>query len=157
MFTKLRNKFLILNMAMTSTVMIIAFAAIYIVSYNNVNSEIATRLNQQAVMQSVIIEGTELPDDTENSKPKAFNRRFSPDDSYSFIIQVDGNGEILEIDSPFNLNEETYKKATDIAWSNKKSSSAITLEGKEWRYAISKMKKQVIQGNGHSYTVWEKK
>ena len=156
MFTKLRNKFLILNMAMTSTVMIIAFAAIYIVSYNNVNSEIAKRLNPQAGIQTVI-EGTEMFDDAENNKSKALNRRFSPDDSYSFIIQVDGNGEILEIDSPFNLNEETYKKATDIAWSNKKSSSAITLEGKQWRYAIAQMKKQVIQGNGQSYTVAENK
>lgn len=100
MFTKLRNKFLILNMAMTSTVMIIAFAAIYIVSYNNVNSEIAKRLNPQAGIQTVI-EGTEMFDDAENNKSKALNRRFSPDDSYSFIIQVDGNGEILEIDSPF--------------------------------------------------------
>jgi len=35
MFTKLRNKFLILNMSMTSTVMIAAFAVIYIISYNN--------------------------------------------------------------------------------------------------------------------------
>ena len=50
-------------------------------------------------MQTVI-EGTELPDDTENSKPKTLNRRFSPDDTYSFSIYVDGNGEILEIDSP---------------------------------------------------------
>lgn len=113
MFTKLRNKFLILNMSMTSTVMITAFAVIYIISYNNVNSEITKKLNLQAGMQTVI-EGTELPDDTENSKPKTLNRRFSPDDTYSFSIYVDGNGEILEIDSPFNMPEETYNKAADF-------------------------------------------
>lgn len=143
-------------MFMISAVMITAFAVIYIISYNNINSEIATKLNPQAGMQT-IIEGTELPDDAENSKSKALNRRFSPDDIYSFIIQVDGNGEILEIDSPFNMNEETYKKAANIAWSNKKSKSAITLEGKQWKYAIAQMNKQVIQGSGQSYTIAENK
>lgn len=143
-------------MSMTSTVMITAFAVIYIISYNNVNSEITKKLNLQAGMQTVI-EGTELPDDTENSKPKTLNRRFSPDDTYSFSIYVDGNGEILEIDSPFNMPEETYNKAADIAWNNKKNSSTITLEGKQWEYAIAQMKKQVIQRNGQSYTVAENK
>lgn len=134
-------------MSMTSTVMITAFAVIYIISYNNVNSEITKKLNLQAGMQTVI-EGTELPDDTENSKPKTLNRRFSPDDTYSFSIYVDGNGEILEIDSPFNMPEETYNKAADIAWNNKKNSSTITLEGKQWEYAIAQMKKRLFKGMG---------
>ncbi|MGE5614456.1 MAG: sensor histidine kinase [Bacillota bacterium] len=156
MFAKLRNKFLILNMSVTSTVMAAAFAVIYIISYNNINSEIAKKLNPQAGVQTVI-KGTELPDDTENSRPKTLNRRVSPDYSYSFIIQVDGNGRILEIDSPFNMHEETYSKAAEIAWNNKESSSAITLEGKQWKYAIAQMKKQVIQENGQSYTAAENK
>ncbi|AST58426.1 histidine kinase [Thermoanaerobacterium thermosaccharolyticum] len=156
MFKKLRNKFLILNMSMTSSVMMIAFAVIYIISYNNINSEIAKKLSPQAGMQTVI-ERRELPDDTENSKSKVHNRRFSLDDPYSFFIQVDGNGKILEIDSPFHMNEESYKKAADIAWSNKKSSSIVTLEGKQWKYVTTQMKKQVIQGNVQSYTIAENK
>jgi len=156
MFTKLRNKFLILNMSMTSAVMVIAFAVIYIISYNNIHSEIAKKLNPQAGMQ-MVIEGTELPDDAESRKPKTLNRRLSPDNAYSFIIQVDENGKILEIDSPFEMHEETYYKAANMAWSNPKNSSTITLEGKQWKYAINQMKKQVIQGNGPSYTVAENK
>ncbi|OXT07385.1 two-component sensor histidine kinase [Thermoanaerobacterium thermosaccharolyticum] len=156
MFRKLRNKFLILNMSITSSVMMIAFAVIYIISYNNINSEIAKKLSPQAGMQTVI-EGRELPDDTESSKSKVHNRRFSPDDPYSFNIQVDGNGKILEIDSPFHMDEESYKKAADIAWRNKRSSSIVTLEGKQWKYVTTQMKKQVIQGNGQSYTIAENK
>ena len=156
MFTKLRNRFLILNMSMTSTVMIIAFAVIYIISYNNIKSEIAKKLNPQVGIQTVI-EGTELPDDEENGKSKAINRRVSLDNAYSFIILVDGNGNILEIDSPFNMNEETYKKAADIAWNNRESSSTITLEEKQWKYTIVQMKKQVIKGDGQSYIVGEDK
>ena len=156
MFTKLRNKFLILNMSMTSAVMIAAFAVIYIISYNNVNSEIAKKLNPQDGIQTVI-EGTGLHDDIEDSESKTLNRRFSSDDTYSFSIQVDGNGRILEIDSPLNMPEETYNKAAEIAWSNRKNNSTIALEGKQWKYSIAQMKKQVIQGDGQSYTVAENK
>ncbi|NLU53306.1 MAG: cell wall metabolism sensor histidine kinase WalK [Clostridiaceae bacterium] len=156
MFKKLRNKFLILNMSMTSAVMIAAFAVIYIISYNNINSEIAKKLNPQAGMQTVI-EGAGVPDELKNSKPKTLNRRFSPDGTYSFIIQVDGNGRIIEIDSPFDLPEETYNKAAEIAWNNKQSSSVVTLEGKQWRYAVNQINKHVIQENGQSFTVEENK
>lgn len=156
MFTKLRNKFLILNMSITSAVMIAAFAAIYIISFNYINTEIAKKLNPQAGIQ-IVVEGAELPDDAENVKPKTLNRRVSPDYSDSFIIHVDGNGEILEIDSPFKLHEETYKEAAAIAWGNKNNGSVITLEGKQWKYAIAQIKKQVIQENEQSYTVAENK
>lgn len=154
MFKKLRNRFLILNMSITSIVMAIAFAAIYIISNNNINSEISKKLNPQVGMQTVMM-GTESPDSTEDNKPKTLNRRVSPDYSDSFIIRVDERGKILEIDSPFDMNDETYKKAADIAWTNKNISSTITLEGRQWRYAISRMEKQVIQENGRSYTVAE--
>lgn len=175
MFTKLRNKFLVLNMSMTSAVMAAAFAAIYIISYNNMNSEITKKLNPQAEMQTVIIEGAEVPDETENSnsgveiyilpsepqhfdnpengKAEALNRRSLQEDNYSFIIQVDGNGEVLNIDSPFHMHEETYSKAADIAWNNKENSSTITLEDKQWRYTIVQTEKQVIQRHGKSFTV----
>jgi len=154
MFKKLRNRFLILNMSITSIVMAIAFAAIYIISNNNINSEISKKLNPQVGMKTVMM-GTESPDSTEDNKPKTLNRRVSPDYSDSFIIRVDERGKILEIDSPFDMNDETYKKATDIAWTTKNINSAITLEGRQWRYAISRMEKQVIQENGRSYTVAE--
>ena len=156
MFKKLRNKLLILNMSMTSAVMIAAFTVIYIISYNNVNKEIAKRLDPQAGMLTVI-EGTELPDDAKNSESKTLNRRFSSDDTYTFSIQVDEKGRILEIDAPLNMPEEAYNKAADIAWSNKNNSTTITLEGRQWKYAIAQIKKQVIQEDGRSYTVTENK
>lgn len=143
-------------MTMTSAVMITAFLVIYIISYNNIHSEIAKKLNPQFGVQTVI-EGTELHVDTENSKSKTLYRRFSQDDTYSFIVQVDENGEILDIDSPFNMLDETYKEAVEIALSNKDNNSTITLEGKQWRYSINPMKKQVIQENGQTYTIADDK
>ena len=70
------------------------------------------------------------------------------DGSLSFNIEVDENGKVLNIDSFIDIPEEAYYKAAKTAWSNKKSNSAITLEGKQWRYAIAQMSKHVIQENG---------
>lgn len=44
MFTKLRNRFLILNMVIISITMFISFATIYFITYKNVNNEINTNL-----------------------------------------------------------------------------------------------------------------
>lgn len=159
MFKKLRNRFLILNMSMTSTVMIIAFAVIYIISFNNTNAEIEQKLKPQTGVQTVI-EGTELIEDkidAENKNPQVLNRKFSPNGTYSFMIRVNGNGDILEIDSPFALHEETYNKAVGIAWNNRNNKSTITLEGKQWKYTITQMKTHVIHENGQSYTISEDK
>ena len=46
MFTKLRNRFLVLNMVIISITMLIAFASIYIITYNNVNNEINMSLRR---------------------------------------------------------------------------------------------------------------
>lgn len=176
MFTKLRNKFLLLNMSIISSVMVAAFAAIYIISYSNMNSDIDKQF-PQTEMRSLILEGNEGPEETENSNSKVeiyilpsesnymteiensesegLNRRYLQDGSYSFSIEVDTNGEILNIDSPFNMKKETYIKAAEYAWNNKDKSSIITLEGKSWKYAIVQMQKQVIQRHGDSYTLPE--
>ncbi len=46
MFTKLRNRFLILNMAIISITMLISFASIYFITYKNVNNEINVNLRR---------------------------------------------------------------------------------------------------------------
>lgn len=152
MFTKLRNKFLILNMSITSLVMIAAFAIIYIITYSNIHSEIENRLNPQSGMQ-ISIEETGLPDDTEK---RGFStaQHFSSGDPLLFNIEVDAKGKILRIDpNPFiDMPDEAYYKAAETAWTNKKNNSTITLEGKQWQYSIAPISMQVIQENGQQYT-----
>lgn len=149
MFKKLRNKFLILNMSITSIVMIAAFATIYFITYGNTQLENQNKLNSPSDMQ-IMIRGIDLPKDTE--KVGTLNRKFSTGDSQLFIIEVDADGKILNINSYIEMPEVAYYKAAQTAWSNKKTNSTVTLEGKQWQYVITQISKQVITGNGQQYT-----
>lgn len=154
MFTKLRNKFLILNMSITSTVMITAFAIIYFITYSNIHSEIQNKLSSRSEMQ-IAIRGTDLPNDTE--KGRAIVQKISLDDLLSFNIEVDPDGKILKINSFIDMPDEAYYRAAEIAWSNKKNNSIITIEGKQWQYVINQMGKHVILRNGQQYAAAESK
>lgn len=156
MFTKLRNKFLILNMSITSLVMIAAFATIYFITYSNIHSEIKNKLNSRSEMQ-VTIEGTDQPDDTKEEGGMTTDQNFSSDGPLSFIIEVDPEGKVLKIDSFVDWPEEAYYKAAEAAWSNKESNASITFEDKQWRYAVTQVKKNVVNGNGQQYSVLENK
>ncbi|MFK7696297.1 sensor histidine kinase [Paenibacillus sp. HJGM_3] len=156
MFTKLRNKFLILNMSITSIVMIAAFAIIYFITYSNIHSEIKRKLSSGSQMQ-ITIEGTDLPENTQKGGTISSVQNFSTDGPLSFSIEVDADGKILKVDSFIDMPDEAYSKAAATAWSNKKNNSAITLEGKQWQYAVTRMSKHVILSNGQQYTADENK
>jgi len=174
MFIKLRNKFLILNMSITSVVMIAAFAIIYFITYNNIHSENLKKLNslssgKQITIHSeeqnkldaspsdkpIAITGVGLPADKEKETFSTL-ANFSLGDSLSFNIEVDADGRILGINSFIALPDEAYYKAAETAWSDKKDNSTITLEGKQWQYTITPMLMHVII-SGQPYTSIEGK
>ncbi|MCL5996196.1 MAG: HAMP domain-containing histidine kinase [Chloroflexi bacterium] len=155
MFTKLRNQFLILNMSITSMVMIAAFATIYFITYGSIHSEIQKRLNSRSAVQ-ITTEGTDLPDDREKEATMYTAQNTALDAPLSFDIEVDADGKILRINSIMDMPDEAYYKAAEIAWNNK-NNSTITIEGKQWQYAITQMTTNVIQRNGQQYTVVENK
>ncbi|KIL38635.1 histidine kinase [Gordoniibacillus kamchatkensis] len=147
MFTKLRNKFLILNMSITSMVMIAAFAIIYFISYSNIHSDIRNKLSSGPVTQ-VAIEGNDLSDDAKKGGTMAAVQHVEIGGPPLFHIEVDANGKMVNVDSFIDMPQETYTKAAEIAWSNKKNNSSITIEGKQWQYAIERVSKSVVLGNG---------
>jgi two-component system, OmpR family, sensor histidine kinase CiaH len=150
MFTKLRNKFLFLNMSITSLVMIAAFSIIYFITYTNIHAEIQKKLNPRSEML-IKIEGTGLPDNSEKGLITSTVHKMSPDDSLSFNIEVDAAGKIAKIDSLLEMPDEGYYQAAETAWHNKKNNSPITLEGRQWQYAINPVNKRIILGNGQEY------
>ncbi|MTI55863.1 sensor histidine kinase [Geosporobacter ferrireducens] len=154
MFTKLRNKFLILNMSITSMVMITAFAVIYFITYSNIHSEIQNKLKARSETQ-IRTAGINLLDDME--KGVSIVRRFSLEDLLSFNVEVDPNGRILKIYSFIDMPEEVYYKAVAAAWSSKRNNSTITLEGKQWQYLITQMGRRVILKNGQQYSLMDNK
>ena len=157
MFTKLRNKFLILNMAITSTVMIAAFAIIYFITYSNIHSEIEEKLKLPSQMQITIAGAIEAGTIEESPLTESITKNtgkrvttapgLSLDNTLSFNIEVDAEGRILNINSFIDLSEEAYDKAVEAAWNNKSSNSTITLEDRQWRYNVVPISLQVIQGN----------
>lgn len=154
MFTKLRNKFLILNMIFTSTVMIAAFAIIYFITFSSMNKENLSKLNSQPNFQ-ISIRGTGLLNDMEKGDT-IINKVFTGD-SLSFNIEVGPDGKILKINSFIDMPEEAYYKAAQTAWSNKKNNFPITIEGRKWQYVISQPSNQVIIGNNQKLTTVENK
>ncbi len=157
MFTKLRNKFLVLNMSMISLVMTGAFAIIYVITDNNIQLEIQKKLSSRSEMQLAIKEA-EAPADTERKRSRVvITRNIALDDSLSFTIEVDENGKILQINSSLDIPEEVYYTAAATAWSNLKDYSTITLAVKQWRYTIAPIKKRIrIMGeNDQQITVAE--
>lgn len=155
MFTKLRNKFLILNMSITSIVMIAAFAIIYFITYSNIQSEIQNKLPRSEMQLN--IGGTDLSEGTEKGETMSTVQSFSLDDPLSFNIEVDADGKILTINSFIDMPEEVYYKAKETVWNNKKNNATITFEGKQWQYRITPISINVIQENGQQVTTSENK
>lgn len=133
MLKKMRNKFLILNMSIISVVMIATFVIIYSVFYSNIQSENQNKLLSLPVTHS------------ETSVEQIYNgvsaethvvRNLPSDYSLSFSIEVNEDGEVLDIQSYIDMSDETYYKAAELAWNNQ-DGSTIELDDKMWQYVIS--------------------
>lgn len=144
MFKKLRNRFLLLNMLITSLVMIAAFSIVYLTIYNNTQTEIERKLNN--VTGSFIInEPGKLPipgpgqGAVENDhEPKETYQKVTSEYVPSFVITVDSLGKIIKINSLLDMPEEQYKEAAEIAW-NRKNTTEIKIGGRSWKYKIAPM------------------
>lgn len=131
--------------------MITAFFIIYLITYNNIQSENVNKLNSLSVnspkMEATISVETALP----------LNY------SMSFHIQVDAHGALQKVTSFIDMADETYKQAANLAWQEKKNNSVINLDGKDWMYRISESpvmvridengKMQYSRDDGQTWTV----
>lgn len=142
MFRKLRNKFLFLNMIVTSLVMMIAFGIVYLTTYSNTKADIERRLNN--VSGSFVIYDSEKPVVPGSESSKVVNGRDKINTSHkvtsdytpSFVITVDKTGNVLEINSLIDIPEDEYIEAAYTAW-NQKNSSTINIAERTWIYKIS--------------------
>ncbi|MFC8689626.1 sensor histidine kinase [Brevibacillus porteri] len=135
MFRKLRNKFLIINMSITSLLMIVAFSLIYWITYNNIQTDNHNKLNIQATKSFIretsqgtvtqVLDTTSITDLNSKSTSSILN------------VRVDSNGNMLDryVGDPSLV--DNIQKVTQIAWNNRENSSTVTLEGKQWMYSIT--------------------
>ncbi|MCB5950895.1 HAMP domain-containing histidine kinase [Enterococcus sp. BWT-B8] len=150
MFKKLRNKFLVLNILVTSIVMLTAFCVVYLTTYRNTQSEIEQKLNN--VTGSFTVSESESPEDSgvdssgksvDEKRVTSFNKVTS-DYAPSFILTVDKFGNILEINSLIDISGTQYAEAASIAW-EENNDSAIVIAGRTWRYKIAPLQITHIQ------------
>src|SRR5690625_568215 len=135
MFTRLRNKFLFLNMSITSLVIIVAFVIIYWIIYHHISSDIAEKLNEGAATEMTVY-GDDLFNNGSKDTPYSLSQTLSTSGFSSFALIVDDQGEIVEIHSPVELSVEKYAKIAETVW-KMKGEDRITLNGKQWQYEIT--------------------
>ncbi|WP_150269898.1 sensor histidine kinase [Paenibacillus tepidiphilus] len=151
MFKQLRNRFLIVNLATTSIIMLVAFAAIYIINYIDVRSDIGMDLRR-------VVENYEKPgfggggggdrqpggmgDGIEDGMPPLQDGGRNtigtpPERSVSFMIRTDADWNMTGTpESKFTMDDEFYAEALQEAAAEGRTSGQFTLDGSHWIYEV---------------------
>lgn len=137
MFKKFRNKVLLLNMTITSAVVLSAFTVIYFITYSNISSEIQNKLDQAPGLQVALQDGDKEAISGELSLVNAVAAETANSTYLMFSIVVDTQGNILQKASGINLEPGFYEQAAKIAWDNPDNKADIILGEREWRYSVT--------------------
>ena len=162
MFKKTRNRIMLLNMLMVSSVVLVVFAVIFITSYSRVQSENQMRLSYNMPASFGVRETlTDFFSDRFSVKPSGDSRitvvsevsgtakwftsditmnprRVLPGEGVSFSVLVDPENNIMEIDSWVDLSYEAIEHVTQLAADDIiNSRSNISIDGRIWRAATS--------------------
>jgi signal transduction histidine kinase len=124
MFRKLRNKFLGLNMATTTILVLIIFGVVYFNTHRTITTENRALLNN--VASSFVYH--------DNQKLSKVTSEYVP----SFLMKVNSNGNVLGIDSFIDMPQSLYIKIASTAWS-RGGSSTIYIDNKAWLYKIEEV------------------
>jgi two-component system, OmpR family, sensor histidine kinase CiaH len=130
MFTKLRNRFLILNMVIISFIMLVAFVAIFTITYQNMNREIKMELNNVSKFYS-------KPDKSRVEPRQGL--------SVSFECQTDKQWNMTATDSLFDFDTEFYELAKNKVISASSPSGRFNLDESNWAY--------IVQENDSGYSI----
>ena len=143
MFTKLRNRFLIVNLATISVMMLIAFGSIYTITYRDVQTDIVMDLHR-------ITDSSQKPPG-KLDHPRTFdpanpltptdngpmdNGKFLAERSVSFVIQTDKEWNKTSATSKFEIDSEVYTLALEKAQSMNKDIGQFNLDGSHWAFDV---------------------
>lgn len=136
MFEQLRNRFLMLNMAITTLVMALAFLAVYLVSYGNLQRQTLGRLEKMDSLQVKAVAAPDGPAQGESGAPAIVTHRnmLSPKDEVSFTIVMNGQADALTVSSFVNLPDSAYKSAAAGAANARGGVEMMDIEGRTWAF-----------------------
>lgn len=156
MFKRLRNRFLMMNMVIISIIMLVAFTTIYVITYQNVHRDIDMKLQQVSEFYhkagdgrpggmgpmdnglEVAPEGIEDQAQVEDRSMRRGDKGLTqaPELSVSFALLTDNEGNLLDTDSRFDMEEDFYSEALAQASASPAREGEFTLDGTRWAYTI---------------------
>lgn len=141
MFTKLRNRFLILNLVIISIIMLVAFVSIYTITFRDVQRDIRMELTKVSESYTHDFNEPRRERPGGNMGPGPAEDDFAndispPKRSVSFMLETDQDGNITNRDSRLELDEEFYDLALKEALAKGKTSGQFTLDDSHWTFEI---------------------
>ena len=158
MFKKIRNRIMLLNMAMVSAVVVIAFAVIFVTAYTRERSSNNEKLINYVIPQISVVGGPfrleeSVYFETDGFKASGFTRRIVPDAGLSFSLLVDSEGNLVEINSMVDLPETAYRQAALEAAREDKRDLTVSLEGRTWQYTMSPVTVEFRESSNIAFVV----
>ena len=161
MFRKTRNRIMLLNMAMVSTVVIVAFVVIFLTTYTREQASNRRKLQNDIIPQLSIAAGpinSDFPGGVLHVEPNMFRtagfaRYILPDAGLSFSLLVDSDGALIEVNSMVNLPDAAYRKAAMEATKEGVHTQTVSLEGRTWQYAVNPLTVEFIASGEASLIV----
>jgi signal transduction histidine kinase len=148
MFRKLRNRFLQLIMITISVLMLISFSAIYMITYQNVHSDIEMELHRAAEFGGRI-SGPKggFGDENRMRGLPPVEPRPADDRTASFTILTDDRMNIVRIFSFFDADASFFSSMLEMAQDSGRKEGRLTVEGECWAYVV-----QEAPGGGYRLT-----
>jgi len=138
MFKKTRNRILLLNMLMVSAVVIIAFVAIFTITYTQTKNENHEKLINGNITQFKLSGSVRHAEPIQdNMEISTIATRIAPDAGLSFSLLMDARSNLIDIDSMVDLQTETYEQAAVLVVAAADDTGVLSFEGRQWQYIIS--------------------
>ena len=138
MFTKLRNRFLIINMATISFIMLVAFLSIYFITCQKVRSDIEVNLERVSdYYHKMNKNGNENSAYDKPPSSQDETNGYSKDELLlCFELKTDSEWNILSTQSKLNLSSEFYEQVKEEIASSHSLHGRIKLDDTNWAYMV---------------------
>ena len=145
MFKKIRNRILLLNMVMVSSVVIAAFVVVFVTTYTQTINDNREKLTFAMPAQHIAVPGDFIRQGMVYYNDRSFGDRpvpgmtrgISPFAGMSFSIMLDSENNIVLVNSLFDWEQETYDRIAAEVLEAGGGTDTITVEGRVWQYVVS--------------------
>ena len=136
MFQKLRNRFLLVNLISISLIMLVAFATIYTITYQDVQSDIAAELDRVSDFYLIPDMGLGEPHFGGGRRDLGLrgNPNPPPERSVSFLLLTDAQWNLIAVNSRFDMDDDFFGEAVKQAAAIQAEQGQFVLDGNRWLF-----------------------